>query len=107
MTDDRAKAYSEAVAAVRVVVNRVDPMGLIAMGASEDEYDPEVTDLVRLVMAPASFGPDEVDAIWTRWFGDSYTRVDNTRSLAEQTVKRPGFRDCSGYWVTGSRAGLI
>jgi len=48
-------------------VNSVDPVGLIAMGAPEDEYDPEVADLVRLrghVVAA------DVVTVFVRWFGE-------------------------------------
>ena len=54
------------------------------MGAPEDEYDPEVTDLVRLVMRPEPFDDQDVDAIWCRWFGDDYAEMHNVRSLPEQ-----------------------
>jgi hypothetical protein len=33
--------------AVRTVVNREDPVGLLDAGAPEDEYDPEVGDLIK------------------------------------------------------------
>lgn len=79
-----AKRYAEAVAAVREVINRLDPIGLIAIGAPEDEYDSEVTDLVRLVMRPQEFNEDEVDAVWRRWLGDDYATMHNVHSLPDQ-----------------------
>ena len=36
----------------RTAVNREDPVGLLGMGAPEDEYDPEVRDLVEWRKAP-------------------------------------------------------
>jgi len=33
--------------AARTVVNREDPVGLLGMGAPEDEYDAEVKDLIK------------------------------------------------------------
>src|SRR4051794_32158898 len=87
MTDDRSKTYTDAVAAVRQVVNRIDPMGLIENGAPEDEYDAEVSDLVRLVMRPDTFGSEDVGAIWRRWFGDSFGSVDSAGSLEQLTAE--------------------
>lgn len=66
----RSHKYDEAYAAVRRVVNEHDPEGLLEMGAPEDEYDPEVTDLVRLVLRGDSLDPRDVIATWARWFGE-------------------------------------
>lgn len=85
MPKARGKAYREALAAVREVINRIDPIGLIEMGAPEDEYDPEAADLVRLVMRSDAFGEAEVDAVWRRWFGDDYATASNAGSLSDQT----------------------
>jgi hypothetical protein len=54
--------------AVRTVVNREDPIGLLGMGAPEDEYDPEVRDLVKWRKAVTA---EQVGAIFMRWFGES------------------------------------
>jgi len=54
--------------AARIVVNREDPVGLLGMGAPEDEYDPEVKDLVKWHEAVTA---DQVRAIFLRWFGES------------------------------------
>jgi hypothetical protein len=66
----RSQKYDDALSAVRVIVNTHDPEGLLAMDAPEDEYDPEVTDLVRLVLRGNVLDPSDVEAIWTRWFGN-------------------------------------
>jgi hypothetical protein len=54
--------------AARIVVNREDPVGLLGMGAPEDEYDPEVKDLVKWHEGVTA---DQVRAIFLRWFGES------------------------------------
>ena len=54
--------------AARIVVNREDPVGLLGMGAPEDEYDPEVRDLVKWREAVTA---DQVHAVFSRWFGES------------------------------------
>jgi hypothetical protein len=83
VSDDRRQAYKDAVAAVREVVNKFDPMGLLKIGAPEDEYDPEVAGLVRLVMRRETFDDQAVAAVWQRWFGDQHG-VDGS-ALAAQT----------------------
>jgi hypothetical protein len=54
------------------------------MGAPEDEYDPEVGDLVRLVMRPEPIDEERVDAVWRCWFGDDYS-MSGTEGLTAQT----------------------
>jgi hypothetical protein len=54
--------------AARIVVNREDPVGLLGMDAPEDEYDPEVKDLVKWRGAVTA---DQVRAVFLRWFGES------------------------------------
>jgi hypothetical protein len=54
--------------AVRAVVNREDPVGLIHLGAPEDEYDPEVADLIKWRKAVTA---EDVGAVFVRWFGGS------------------------------------
>jgi hypothetical protein len=80
----RRHAYAAAFADVRAVVNDLDPIGLLGMGAPEDEYDPEVRNLVRLVLRAEPFEEDDVDAVWRRWFGDDYSMA-GTAALAAQT----------------------
>ena len=52
----------------RTAVNREDPVGLLGMGAPEDEYDPEVRDLVKWRKAVKA---EQVSAVFLRWFGES------------------------------------
>jgi hypothetical protein len=68
----RSQPYDEATIAVRELVGRHDPEGLLALGAPTDEYVPEVSDLVRLVLAEPTATRSEVDQIWRRWFGDAH-----------------------------------
>lgn len=64
----RSQKYDDAFAAVREVINRHDPEGLIEIGAPEDEYDPEVADLVRLVLGANGPNDEAVLAVWEKWF---------------------------------------
>jgi hypothetical protein len=52
--------------AVRTVVNREDPVGLMHLGAPEDEYDPEVADLIKWRKAVTA---EQVSTVFLRWFG--------------------------------------
>jgi hypothetical protein len=54
--------------AVRGVVNREDPIGLLDLGAPDDEYDPEVADLIKWRQAMTA---EQVTAVFLRWFGNS------------------------------------
>ncbi|MFI6388177.1 hypothetical protein [Nonomuraea sp. NPDC050540] len=63
MTDDQ-------MAAVRALIKEYDPEGLLGMGAPDDEYDPEVRDLVALVRGEEEITPDAVGTIWNRWFNN-------------------------------------
>ncbi len=54
--------------AVREVVNREDPVGLLGAGAPEDEYDPEVEDLIKWRGAVTA---QQVAAVFLHWFGQS------------------------------------
>jgi hypothetical protein len=52
--------------AVRAVVNGEDPVGLLAVGAPADEYDPEVRELVEW---PGTVTAEQVSGVFLRWFG--------------------------------------
>ena len=56
---------------VREVVNRHDPMNLISIGSPEDEYDPEIAEIMDAltdVASPEALSPRLAD-IFHRWFG--------------------------------------
>jgi hypothetical protein len=61
-------ALSAYFLAARSVVNREDPVGLLEMGAPDDEYEAEVRDLIRWRKAVTA---EQVSAIFLRWFGQS------------------------------------
>jgi hypothetical protein len=62
------REHPEYWAAVHAAVNAEDPEGLLSMGAPTDEYDPEVADLVRMVLE-SSVTADRVLDLWRQWFG--------------------------------------
>ncbi len=50
----------------RAVVNEVDPVGLIDLGARDDEYDARVEDLIKW-LGPVT--TERVAEVFIRWFG--------------------------------------
>jgi hypothetical protein len=78
----RAETYDRAFVRLRELVNDWDPIGLISMGCPEDEYDPEIAVLVRLVLGAGPIDQTAVDGVWIRWFGDSYRQEESAESLA-------------------------
>ena len=72
------RQYQKLFNEVRAVLNRHDPWGLLADGAPQDEYEPEVgTILPRLLQAQS---PEEVHRMvaeeFQAWFGPAPALVD-------------------------------
>ena len=59
---------SPAFLAARAVVADEDPLGLLGFGAPEDEYDPEIEDLLKW---RAVVTPERVVEVFVKWFGES------------------------------------
>jgi hypothetical protein len=86
--------------AVREVVNRQDPVGLLGAGDPEDEYGPKVEDLIKWRGAVTA---EQVTAAFLHWFGESgampsgiaariadginYARAGTCRSNSEHTSR--------------------
>jgi hypothetical protein len=68
--------------AARAAVNAVDPVGLIAAGCPDDEYDPEVKALIKR-RGPVT--PEGVAKVFIRYLGRDYGRVtpDDAARVAE------------------------
>ena len=63
--------------AVRAVLNKHDPEGLLAIGAPDDEYDPESEDFARLLRDGQPISHEVVVEVWGKWFGATgFTRAD-------------------------------
>jgi hypothetical protein len=70
VTQKRGRAQRATVlAAVEAAVNAVDPEGLLAGGAPADEYDPEVKDLAKRILAGSELNRQLVQTVWSHWFG--------------------------------------
>ena len=55
------------------MLNAEDPLGLLAMGAPEDEYDPEVQDFISR-STPVTQA--RVREVFIKWFGEANGRLD-------------------------------
>ena len=80
----RSWPYDRVRAEVKRVVDAADPIELLATGAPDDEYNFEVTDLVKLVLGPREITAGRVDAVWTRWFGDHDWYGTNAEDMAHE-----------------------
>ena len=56
--------------AVAEVLNAHDLAGVMAHGAPDSEYDPELKDLVALIEEGTAITPEVVAGVWHKWFGD-------------------------------------
>ena|SRR5687767_1481704 len=69
---EAVRRYETLVAAVKSAIDAADPIGLLEIGAPNDEYDPEVETIVPRVAKAA----DEVEVHqivhdeFVRWFGE-------------------------------------
>ncbi|WP_051367748.1 HNH endonuclease [Hamadaea tsunoensis] len=62
-------------ARVKEIVDGADLEGLLAMGCPSNEYDPEVDDLVELLIS-GEINLSSVGALWRRWFGRKSFELD-------------------------------
>lgn len=84
------KDYADYREALRRLFNQVDPMALSQGGAPHDEYDPEISDLLKWRKAVT---PKHVAEAFQRWFGMPITEADAAR-LAEGIAQ---IREDFGY----------
>lgn len=78
-------------AAVRGIVDALDPEGLLAIGAPADEYSPEVDALAGLVAAGPVTAAD-VLATWEHWFGPGSALARYPEHLHRLTAALAGLR---------------
>jgi hypothetical protein len=65
--------YLEKYMFVKEVIDEWDPIGLLSLGCPDDEYDPEIKDIVKLVSQIKSI--DEIavgiQEVFNKWFGEN------------------------------------
>jgi len=68
---------------VKEVIDEWDPIGLLGMGCPDDEYDPEIGDIVRLLSNIKSV--DElaggINKVFIKWFDEDLT-IEKTFPVA-------------------------
>lgn len=64
--------------AVLDVLGRVDPEGLLAIGAPADEYDAEAAELAGRLRDGRPITTDVLGDVWERWFGPGSGYVRKT-----------------------------
>lgn len=79
----RSQAWRDLVDRVLVALNDLDPYGLepgAEDGAPWDEYELEAVPMVRELITAGSITGDQIDAIWSAWFGETLSgRTDPSR----------------------------
>jgi hypothetical protein len=82
--------YKRAQLLVKKIVNAWDPCGLLQGGAPEDEFDPEINDIVRLL--PRIKSPDEaikvVSEVMTFWFAAENFSVEKCAAVGKELFDR-------------------
>lgn len=63
--------YARLRAAITERLNAHDLLGVLDLGAPEDEYDPEMEDFAALMAVGTPITPEVVATVWHKWFGDS------------------------------------
>jgi hypothetical protein len=75
---------------VRAAVNAVDPAGLLSSGATDDEYDPEVEELVGWLRSGRQLTPQVIVKVFERWFsGSGHCTWEQATQIAALVVTRP------------------
>jgi hypothetical protein len=70
---------------VEEVINRHDPMGLLAMGAPKDEYKPEIKDLVeRRNQNNMALSPDEIRVVFEYWFYPGCMKQEKAEAISKE-----------------------
>jgi hypothetical protein len=60
---------------VKEVIDKWDPIGLLGLGCPDDEYDPEIADIVRLLINIKSVNElaEGINEVFIKWFGEDLT----------------------------------
>jgi hypothetical protein len=66
---ERKEHEAELYPIVKRAVDRADPIGLLALGAPPDEYDPEVRSLVQRLARRGDLTGLDVALVFHEWFG--------------------------------------
>ncbi len=85
--------YRRLHSALREIVNKEDPIGLIGMGAPADEYDPEISAILPKIKECKSVESLQtmIHAVFVKWFDkETASPRGRYRSIAEQVFALKG-----------------
>lgn len=74
---------------VKAAVDAVDPVGLLGLGAPEDEYDPEVEELAGRLRSGGQLTPQVIVDVFDRWFWPGYCTAEQAVRIAALMVTQP------------------
>lgn len=83
--------------AVTICLNAHDLLGVLALGAPDNEYDPEAEDFSLLLSAGEPVTAEVVAGVWHKWFGDPEKPVPApTSEMAELAADLQGLAPLAG-----------
>lgn len=84
-----AGSYSRALAAATSVINQADPLGLLATGAPDDEYDSEIREVARLAVHAKNEGElvEAMDTLFHERLGTPAGQRAYWRPLAHDLLR--------------------
>jgi hypothetical protein len=71
---------------VKAAVDAVDPVGLLGLGAPDDEYDPEVEELAGWLRGGGQLTPQVIVDVFDRWFWPGYCTWEQAARIAALVV---------------------
>jgi hypothetical protein len=77
--------------AIRALINQYDPEDLLDI-APQDEYDPEVRELVNLARGREKITSEVIARAWLRYFGASDWPAEHREELVEIAIKLEAIR---------------
>lgn len=69
MVTDPGMRYERAIEEVKRLVDEADPMGLVVIGAPDDEYDSQAREVARHLLHGEAITEEWVRRTWPEWFG--------------------------------------
>ncbi len=62
--------YTPEFLGLRNIINKIDPIGLISLHCPDDEYDPEVNEILKIIPDSRSVQQlaDMIHSVFIKWF---------------------------------------
>lgn len=105
---DPGKRYEMAVEEVKRILDDADPMGLLAMGAPQDEYDSQAREVARRHLHGERMSEGWVQATWPEWSGGQRLRlVGRTAGCPSGDASPPSVGVDFGPWAPSAPGSLL